>query len=60
MKKEERFTRKNPDGKTYRMWLEIAETLRIEAQGGGVFVYGPAIDRLGKLEDSEEEKKTKK
>lgn len=47
-----RFTHKNPDGKTYRAWMDHAGTFRLETQQpGGIFAFGEMIDRLGELED---------
>ena len=52
----ERMTRKNPHGMGYRVWLDHAGSFRIESQGGDLFLMGDLADRLGKLEDEEEQR----
>lgn len=53
---EKRFTRKNPDGKTYRLWMDQAGDFSMKSQGGSVFAFGDLVDKLGQLEDQEEKK----
>lgn len=55
-----RYTHKNPDGKTYRLWLERAGDFECKNQGGEIFVSGELIDKLGRLEDQEEEKEKRR
>lgn len=56
---EKRFTRKNPDGKTYRLWMDQAGEFSMKSQGGAVFAFGDLVDKLGRLEDQEERKAKK-
>lgn len=49
-----RYTRKNPDGKTYRVWMDHAGDFQIKTQGEELFAFGDMIDALGRLEDREE------
>lgn len=57
MEKEERITRRNPDGKTYRIWLDHAGEFTIKTQGGTLYAYGDLVNKLGRLEDQEEQRK---
>lgn len=50
----ERLTRRNPNGKGYRIPMEFAGSFRIESQGGVCVAFGDLVDKLGKLEDQEE------
>lgn len=55
----ERLTRRNPNGKGYRILMDFAGSFRIESQGGVCVAFGDLVDKLGRLED-QEESKTKK
>lgn len=44
------MTRKNPDGRTYRLPLNDNGTFRVEGHGCSMAVFGDAIDKLGRIE----------
>ena len=51
-----RYTHKNPDGKTYRIWMDQAGDFNLKSQGGELFASGDMVNKLGRLEDQEEKK----
>ena len=51
---EERYTRRNADGKTYRIWMDYAGEFGLKSQGGELYAFGDIVDKLGRLEDSRE------
>lgn len=51
-----RYTHKNPDGQTYRIWMDHAGDFALKSQGGELFASGDLVDKLGRLEDHEEQK----
>lgn len=46
-----RMTRKNPDGKTYRLPLNQNGEFHIDGMGHAMAAFGDAVDKLGKIED---------
>lgn len=47
----QRYTHKNPDGKTYRAPAERLGEIRMLQVGGSIALYGDLINRLGRYED---------
>lgn len=47
-----KMTRKNPNVDTYRLPLSDNGSIRIDGYGHSMAVFGDAIDKLGKYEDT--------
>ncbi len=46
-----RMTRGNPDGRTYRLPLNVGGEFRIIGEGVSMAAFGDAVDKLGQIED---------
>lgn len=59
MEKPKRLTRRNPNGRGYRIPMEFAGEFHIDNNGSTCVAFGDLVDKLGRLED-QEESRTKK
>lgn len=59
MEKPTRLTRRNPNGRGYRIPMEFAGEFHIYNDGSRCTAFGDLVNKLGRFEDQEEERAKK-